>query len=88
MKEIKELIYKDAHLLECLFNNVGFNLHECAVTQEEMDDITTFRKLLGRDLVGNISKIVRLPIENNVEIETKVEEVKGKKVKLEEVNLI
>ena len=72
MKEIKELIYKDAHLLECLFNNVGFNLHECAVTQEEMDDITKFRRILGRDLVENISKIVRSPIEN--EIETKVEE--------------
>lgn len=79
MKEIKELIYKDAHLLECLFNNVGFNLHECVVTQEEMDDITKFRRILGRDLVENISKIVRLPIENESDI--KVEEVQEKKVK-------
>lgn len=79
MKEIKELIYKDAHLLECLFSNVGFNLHECAATQEEMDDITKFRRILGRDLVENISKIVRLPIENESDI--KVEEVQEKKVK-------
>jgi hypothetical protein len=81
MEEIKDLIYKDALLLEHLFNNVGFNLYECAVTSEERDDIATFRKLIGRGLVENISKIVRLPIET----ETKVEEVKGKKVKAEEV---
>jgi hypothetical protein len=77
MEEIKDLIYKDALLLESLFNNIGFNLYECALTSEEMNDITTFRKLLGRSLVVNISKIVRLPIENETEI--KVEETKGNK---------
>jgi hypothetical protein len=81
MEEIKDLIYKDALLLEHLFSNVGFNLYECTVTSEEMDDISKFRKLLGRNLVENISKIVRLPIET----ETKVEEAKDKKVKTEEV---
>lgn len=84
MNEIKELIYKDAYLLECLFKNIAFNLHECALTNEEKDDIAEFRRLLGRNLVENISKIVRPSIEN--ERETKVEEVKGQKVQFEEVN--
>ena len=83
MKEIKELIYKDAQLLECLFNNVGFNLHECAVTQQEMDDITKFRKALGRGLVENISKIVKLPIEDDstIDAESSFEEPEKQKNK-------
>ena len=64
IQEIKDQIYKDSILLNSLFNNISFNLYECAQDEYDKEAIRSVRRIIQQQMVRNIVKIYETPTED------------------------
>lgn len=60
IQALKDQLYKDSKLLDTLFNNISFNLHECTDDQIEKNDIAKARRIIEKDMVSNMLKIAQI----------------------------
>jgi hypothetical protein len=60
MDEMCDKIYKDALILEHIFNNVGFNIYECISDVEDSANINIFRNYMGGRILNNITAFMKL----------------------------
>lgn len=64
IQEIKDQIYKDSILLNSLFNNISFNLYECAENEYDKEAIRSVRRIIQQQMVRNMVKIYETPTED------------------------
>ena len=77
IQEIKDQIYKDSILLNSLFNNISFNLYECAQDEYDKEAIRSVRRIIQQQMVRNMVKIYETPTEDQVAVVQEGEQPKA-----------
>lgn len=77
IQEIKDQIYKDSMLLNTLFNNISFNLYECAENEYDKEAIRSVRRIIQQQMVRNMVKIYETPAEDQVAVVQEDEQPKA-----------
>jgi hypothetical protein len=77
IQEIKDQIYKDSILLNSLFNNISFNLYECAENEYDKEAIRSVRRIIQQQMVRNMVKIYETPTEDQVAVVQEGEQPKA-----------
>ena len=77
IQEIKDQIYKDSILLNSLFNNISFNLYECAENEYDKEAIRSVRRIIQQQMVRNMVKIYETPAEDQVAVVQEGEQPKA-----------
>ena len=77
IQEIKDQIYKDSMLLNTLFNNISFNLYECAENEYDKEAIRSVRRIIQQQMVRNMVKIYETPAEDQVAVVQEGEQPKA-----------
>ena len=77
VQEIKDQIYKDSILLNSLFNNISFNLYECAENEYDKEAIRSVRRIIQQQMVRNMVKIYETPTEDQVAVVQEGEQPKA-----------
>ena len=73
VQEIKDQIYKDSILLNSLFNNISFNLYECAENEYDKEAIRSVQRTIQQHMV----KIYETPTEDQVAVVQEGEQPKA-----------
>ena len=77
IQEIKDQIYKDSILLNSLFNNISFNLYECAENEYDKEAIRSVQRTIQQQMVRNMVKIYETPTEDQVAVVQEGEQPKA-----------
>ena len=77
IQEIKDQIYKDSILLNSLFNNISFNLYECAENEYDKEAIRSVQRIIQQQMVRNMVKIYETPAEDQVAVVQEGEQPKA-----------
>ena len=77
IQEIKDQIYKDSILLNSLFNNISFNLYECAENEYDKEAIRSVRRIIQQQMVRSMVKIYETPAEDQVAVVQEGEQPKA-----------